>query len=321
MNRPARILIIDDDPAWRKYMQVVLSSRGRYEVRTVADLETALNSLRVESFDIVMTDLHLVAEDRSESNGLDIITMLRQEGLEIPVIAVTAYGDEGKVVEALRRGAVNYLPKASVKNELFSIVESVSKTVAKRHLRSQLQSSVTRLEMAYELTTDCQLVSPFIEGLKSNLLEHSPFSSHATSQMLVATEEALVNSIVHGNLEVDSSLRDESYSEYEALVAARSSEAPYCDRHIRIDVVIDRSQVQVVIQDEGAGFDIAAVADPRQPEFLLRPCGRGLLLMRTFMDSVEYTDRGRCVRLTRMVPQSVDSTRVGQKNARPVVWA
>jgi len=321
MNRPARILIIDDDPAWRKYMQVLLSSHGRYEVCTVADLESALLRLQEDSFDIVMTDLHLVAEDRTERNGLDIISMLKRIELEIPVIAMTAYGDETRVVDALRRGATNYLSKASVKNELFGVVDSVAKTMARRKLRSQLENCVTGLTVTYELTTDGKLVSPFIEGLKSNLLDHSPFSSHATSQILVATEEALVNAIVHGNLEVDSSLRDESYSEYEALVAARSIESPYCERKVHVDLTINRERMQIVIQDEGTGFDISTVADPRNPEFLLRPCGRGLLLMRTFMDSVEYTDRGRRVRLTRRVPVAEMEARVDSQNARPVVWA
>ncbi len=321
MNRPARILIIDDDPAWRKYMQVLLSSKGRYEVSTVADLETALDRLKGEPFDIVMTDLHLVAEDRSERNGLDIISMLQQAELEVPVIAVTAYGDEQRVVEALRRGAANYLPKSSVKNELFSIVDSVAHKIAKRDLRSQLQNSVTSLVVTYELTTNGKLVSPFVETLKANLLEYSPFSSHTTSQILVATEEALVNSIVHGNLEVDSSLRDESYSDYESLVAARSMESPYCDRKVRVELSIDRSQMQIIIQDEGSGFDISSVADPRDPEFLLRPCGRGLLLMRTFMDSVEYSDHGRRVRLTRRVPETDTPPLSDEAKTRPVVWA
>jgi serine/threonine-protein kinase RsbW len=88
----------------------------------------------------------------------------------------------------------------------------------------------------------------------------------------LAVEEALVNAIKHGN------------------GADRS-------KKVRIDYAVTRDEVCVRIEDEGPGFDPEAVPDPTQPEFLERPCGRGLMLMRYYMSCVDFKGRGNCVEM------------------------
>ena len=62
-----------------------------------------------------------------------------------------------------------------------------------------------------------------------------------------------------------------------------------------------------VIRDEGPGFDPSEIPDATAPANLERPCGRGLLLMRTFMDTVDFNDRGNKVTLTkRRSPRTAD---------------
>jgi serine/threonine-protein kinase RsbW len=86
----------------------------------------------------------------------------------------------------------------------------------------------------------------------------------------LALEEAIVNAIKHGN---------------------RSDPA----KTVRIAYRIDEEAALVEIEDEGAGFDIRSVPDPLAPENLERPCGRGLLLMRTYMTWVRHLGRGNRV--------------------------
>lgn len=86
----------------------------------------------------------------------------------------------------------------------------------------------------------------------------------------LAMEEALVNAICHGN-----------------------GEDPSKQVQVRCRLASDR--VRVEIADEGPGFDPACVPDPTDPGHLASPCGRGLLLMRSFMSRVTFQDRGRVV--------------------------
>jgi anti-sigma regulatory factor (Ser/Thr protein kinase) len=62
---------------------------------------------------------------------------------------------------------------------------------------------------------------------------------------------------------------------------------------------LSRSEAVFVIRDEGPGFDIASLPDPTSPECLELPHGRGLMLMRTFMNEVSYNATGNEVRLVK----------------------
>ena len=113
----------------------------------------------------------------------------------------------------------------------------------------------------------------------------------------VAIEEALLNAYYHGNLEISSKLREEDHRLYHEAAEARVRQAPYRDRKIYVSVKITPTQAIYCIRDEGPGFDPASLPDPTDPANLDRPCGRGMLLMRTFMDNVIYNDRGNEVTL------------------------
>ena len=63
-------------------------------------------------------------------------------------------------------------------------------------------------------------------------------------------------------------------------------------------------KIEITMTDQGDGFDPGAVPDPRCAENLYRPEGRGLLLMRSYMDSVEFNECGNCVHMIRHKEES-----------------
>jgi serine/threonine-protein kinase RsbW len=81
------------------------------------------------------------------------------------------------------------------------------------------------------------------------------------------------------------------------------------DENKRVTVTFDLrpGRLDIEVQDEGAGFDPAAVPDPVAEENLLKPFGRGIFFMRQFMDDVAYSfppSGGTVVRMTKRVPPS-----------------
>lgn len=68
-------------------------------------------------------------------------------------------------------------------------------------------------------------------------------------------------------------------------------------KHITVRFAISPEVIEIEIADEGEGFEPNAVPDPTLPEFIDRPHGRGIMLMRAYLDEVTYIDRGRRVRL------------------------
>ena len=101
------------------------------------------------------------------------------------------------------------------------------------------------------------------------------YCENATFAIKLALEEAMTNAFRHGN---------------------------NCDpdKHIRVRFDVNPERIQIEISDEGGGFDPDCVPDPTQPEFIDRPHGRGIMLMRAYLDEVEYSECGKTVRLVKL---------------------
>lgn len=77
----------------------------------------------------------------------------------------------------------------------------------------------------------------------------------------------------------------------------RREVAPYRDRRIQVSARLTAGDAQFVIEDEGPGFDVSQLPDPTQSANLEQISGRGVFLMRAFMDDVRYNETGNQVTL------------------------
>ena len=102
----ARIWVIDDDAASRELLARILSARG-WVVATLADGREALERLAAQGPpDLVVSDIRM-----AEVGGLEVTEASRRDAPETPVILVTAFGNVDGAVEAIRRGAFDYVSK------------------------------------------------------------------------------------------------------------------------------------------------------------------------------------------------------------------
>ena len=118
-------------------------------------------------------------------------------------------------------------------------------------------------------------------------------------QIATALTEALANAVDHGNLELDSSLRDSGDNIWTRLGDERKGQRPYCDRRVYVTYRLTPSQATFVVRDEGPGFDPSTLPDPTDPENLLKPSGRGILLIRTFLDEVRFNESGNQITMVK----------------------
>ncbi len=105
MNITGKVLIIDDEPALRQTLARILQQAG-VEVTTAEDGEQGLNFLKTTDFDLIYMDIRMPGMP-----GLDVLQLMHAGYPETPVILFTAQPDLNSAVEALRRGAVDYLLK------------------------------------------------------------------------------------------------------------------------------------------------------------------------------------------------------------------
>jgi NtrC-family two-component system response regulator AlgB len=103
--RPLRVLVVDDEPNIRDTLALCLEGAG-CRVEKAATGAAALDALRLAPFDLAFCDLRLGAE-----SGLGLVPRLLAERPGLDVVIVTAYATFDSAVEAIRRGAKDYLPK------------------------------------------------------------------------------------------------------------------------------------------------------------------------------------------------------------------
>jgi anti-sigma regulatory factor (Ser/Thr protein kinase) len=143
-------------------------------------------------------------------------------------------------------------------------------------------------------------IEPAVEFLKNKALLCGACQEWWTGKLLVALHEALNNAVVHGNLEISSELKELGDDAYARALAARSTDPRFAHRTVDIAVDYDGQRCQWAITDQGSGFDVDSAlrrASSDEPDLLLAS-GRGILMMRNFMDELRYEAGGRRVILT-----------------------
>ena len=117
-----QVLIVDDEPNLRKILSAQLTRDG-YDVLTAEDGEQGLHLLREHHIDLVITDLKMPKVD-----GMTLLKRALEEDPELPVVLVTAHGTIDTAVEALKRGAFDFVTKPFDKDEVRQIVAKALKT-------------------------------------------------------------------------------------------------------------------------------------------------------------------------------------------------
>jgi two-component system response regulator AtoC len=117
-----QVLIVDDEPNLRKILAAQLSRDG-YDVLTAEDGEQGLTQLREHHIDLVITDLKMPRVD-----GMTLLKRALEEEPELPVVMITAHGTIDTAVEALKRGAFDFVTKPFDKDEVRQIVAKALKT-------------------------------------------------------------------------------------------------------------------------------------------------------------------------------------------------
>lgn len=137
------------------------------------------------------------------------------------------------------------------------------------------------------LPSDVDVISPFVEQLM-RFVSHFRPADESNYEIELALHEALVNAVVHGN-----------------------QNDPGKRIYVNCRCTSD-GDVSITVEDEGNGFEYDAVPDPTSPENRLRTTGRGIYLIRTLMDEVDFIQGGSVVRMRKRASAESDTRRKAQ---------
>jgi NtrC-family two-component system response regulator AlgB len=142
-----RILIVDDEKNIRLALSTALEAM-KHDVSLASNSSTALDELKRAAFDVVLLDLRL-----SQESGLDLLDEILRLSPRVAVILVTAYASVETAVEAMRRGAFDYLPKPCTPEQLRQVLARVEKTRRLENRVAELESRVRSDAPEIDLTT------------------------------------------------------------------------------------------------------------------------------------------------------------------------
>jgi two-component system, NtrC family, response regulator AlgB len=131
-----RILIIDDEPNIRRTLRVALEAHG-HEVEEATTATEAFAAVEARPADVALVDLRL-----GQDNGLDLVGPLLEQAPRMAIVMITAYASVDTAVEAMRRGAFDYLPKPFTPADIRAVLERVARDRGLRDRVAELEEHV-----------------------------------------------------------------------------------------------------------------------------------------------------------------------------------
>ena len=120
---PCRLLIADDQPHILEALELLLRPEG-YELEIVQTPSLVLEALASDSFDGLLIDLNYTRDTTSGQEGLDLVSRVKEIDSQLPVVVMTAWGNIELAVEAIRRGAGDFIQKPWENARLLSVLKT-----------------------------------------------------------------------------------------------------------------------------------------------------------------------------------------------------
>ena len=179
------VLVVEDDAPIRRGVVDALTRAG-HRVLEAADGHAGLELARTAAVDLVLLDVML-----PKQNGFDVLTALRQHARSLPVIMLTARGDESDRVRGLRRGADDYVVKPFSVNELLARVEAV---LRRSPARAEPAGHLTWAGLLLDLDR-CEILDAAGQALASLTAQESALLAHLGATPDIHSREQLLDAV------------------------------------------------------------------------------------------------------------------------------
>src|SRR3989441_4202393 len=159
-----RVLIADDQPDVREALRLLLKGEG-YETQAVSSPADLLTTLETRDFDAVLMDLNYARDTTSGEEGLDLLARIQALDGRLPVVVMTAWGTVPLAVEAMRRGARDFVQKPWENARLLTILRTQIelRQALRRASRLEAENRLLRAEARPTLIAESQAMRAVLE--------------------------------------------------------------------------------------------------------------------------------------------------------------
>ena len=158
------MLIADDQPDILEALRLMLKAEG-YGIETAMSPAGILSALELKDFDLVIMDLNYTRDTTSGQEGLDVLTKIQQVDSSIPIVVMTAWGSVELAVEAIRRGARDFIQKPWENARLMTIVKTQVELAQalRRGLRLEAENKLLRNDSLPIMIAEAPSMKPVLE--------------------------------------------------------------------------------------------------------------------------------------------------------------
>lgn len=277
-----RILVVDDELPMRTLLtDVITRIDSDLVVETAVDGRDAYTKLTATRYDLVVTDLSM-----PRMTGIELITQLHLAMPRLPIIVITALGDDAIILDCLREGAWDYITKPFHVEHVQAAVRRA--VVVSRNMDVRPGDvEITSMGPGWlEITAVSEVEYVYRFRKFTEMLLRRRVPTGMLEDLRLAVEEIGRNAVEWGNA---------------------------CDRAKRVCLGFRLSddRIELMVRDEGAGFKPEDVEDPsvdpiaavtRRLDMGKRPGGYGIKIIKSIMDEMRYADDGRSVVMTKHLP-------------------
>lgn len=296
-DRDVTILVVDDDPSMLTFLGNALKKLG-FNVHTASSGPTALDALRRQPTDLVLTDIMMGPMD-----GLTLLRRIKSDRPEIGVVVITGLSSEDMAIEALRAGAIDYLKKPVHVEMLKRVIKNAIQVQTALNRRNIDVEALVSEEKIMEFPNDPERIPGVVRQLTIGAPKYLDIGR--CREISVALYEIILNAMEHGNLEITPEEKSEHLhaGDYLNFVEKRRADPTLSVRKVSVHYRMDPSGLYYTVRDEGQGFDWARhFRAPTEQEARLSVHGRGLILSSFYVDRIEFNEIGNAVRLAVFAP-------------------
>ena len=287
-------LVVDDEEDSRTILRRVAEKQGFRVVEGKDGVEAVALAQDLRPAMILM-DIGM-----PRMNGLEALGAIREADPHVPVVIVSAAERPESGEQALDLGAVNFVLKPFDLREIRFVIDRIRAAIREEEdLRPALSMLVER-RTVLAVPSDLTLLASVVAYLGRELRVHFPGFDVPVTEVKLALYEAIANAIEHGNLEIDYETKTKAMNEeggIRALIEHRRTDPKYRDRRLRVEGEYEAASVTYRIGDQGPGFSPSQVEEQHNLGDVTALHGRGIHLMRHYMDEVSWNATGNEIRL------------------------
>jgi len=277
------ILVVDDSETDRTLIGGLLKCKLDWIVQYASDGAEASKLVGQIFPDVVITDLQM-----PEMNGIELCADVKCKHPHVPVLLTTGVGSE------------------ALASSLVETVEQVLAVSGRQRIKDCLLTQSMEARYSFELENDQNLILAMVDFLTKEMVAVGTGGNTEQRQASIALEEAMLNAMFHGNLELDSTQVQRARRAFHQGGVSKEVEkrvvmAPYRDRRLFVAIELSKQQVKMKVRDQGNGFDTKErFANAGQLEQFSgsSESGRGLTLIKSFSDKVQFDQAGNTILMT-----------------------